>query len=69
MVTSFYKSVEESPPLTDQLITDFMRQHSQVNFTGDCEQLAANFVKPSGSQTEHTELVTELCTLLQFNNK
>ena len=31
MVSAFYKSVQESAPVTDQQIADFMRQHSQVN--------------------------------------
>jgi len=31
MVTAFYKAVEDSPPVTDQQITDFMLQHSQVS--------------------------------------
>jgi len=33
MVTSFYKSVEESSPVTEQHVADFARQHSQVDAT------------------------------------
>jgi len=30
MVRSFYKTIEDTPTVTDQQITDFMHQHSQV---------------------------------------
>ena len=30
MVRTFYKTIEDSAPVTDQQIADFMHQHSQV---------------------------------------
>jgi len=37
MVSAFFKCVQESPPVTAEQVTDFMRHHSQVASSETCQ--------------------------------